>query len=187
MLAVFDIPETSKHLYFNLNNSLHLANPPCSPTYKMAGLYAIYKNDICYYVGQSKNLPSRISTHLTGKYKSADRVDVYFIGDENQEGFYSNSKEGQKSILENNENWLISRLKPIENILVGDGSSDYSALCYDFVDNNGDLDCHFYPLSIYIDNYCITITESGWENIEAIHADVMDNYIGYVNHIRSLT
>ncbi len=137
MLAVFDKPETSKHLYFNLNNALHLANPPCSKTYKMAGVYAIYKDDVCYYVGQSKNLPSRIATHIMGKYAVADKIDVYFIGDSNYYNFYLNTKSGQSEILKINEQFLILRKKPIENILVFDTDVDQDYLSNEFQEDEG--------------------------------------------------
>ncbi len=159
MLASFTRPETSKHLYFNLNNSLHLADPMFSPTYKVAGLYAIFKNDICYYVGQSKNVPSRLSTHLTGKYESCDLVKVYFIDEDGFSDFYERSKDSQKAILENNESYLISELKPIENIMVdSDAKVNKDVLFSTFQE---DIDNELAPsedISIYIDEFNLTLT-----------------------------
>ena len=118
MQAMFKMPKEGKSIYFKLNNSLHLLDPPTSSTYKISGIYAIYKNDICYYVGQSKNLPSRVATHLSGKYSVADRVDLFFVDLEAFGDFYDRSKEDQSRILENNESRAIDLLEPIENILV---------------------------------------------------------------------
>lgn len=116
MLTVFDRPETSKELYFNLNNSLHLSYPPYSSTYKIAGLYALYRDGTCYYVGQSKNLPSRISTHLTGRYESCDEVGIYYLCESFFGDFYERTNGSQKEILENNEKTLINLLNPVENL-----------------------------------------------------------------------
>ena len=115
---MFKMPKEGKSIYFKLNNSLHLLDPPTSSTYKISGIYAIYKNDICYYVGQSKNLPSRVATHLSGKYSVADRVDLFFVDLEAFDDFYDRSKDNQRRILENNESRAIDLLEPIENILV---------------------------------------------------------------------
>lgn len=129
MFALFYREEDSKPLYFRLNSAFHLMSNDCSHTYKFAGLYAIYKDNACYYVGQSKNLPSRLATHLTGKYSVADEVHIFIIGEDSFGGFYERDKETQKKILENNERWLISELQPIENLLVEDCELDVNKLC----------------------------------------------------------
>lgn len=123
MLSVFECFEESESLYFKLNNSLHIISAPCSDTYKIAGIYAIYRGDVCHYVGQSKNLPSRIATHLKGKYKNADRVELFFAGEEMHENanpFHDWHKDDQKETLERNEAYLIHELHPIENIYIPD-------------------------------------------------------------------
>jgi len=158
MLASFERPDTAKHLYFNLNNSLHLANPMFSPTYKVAGLYAIFKDDICYYVGQSKNVPSRLSTHLTGKYESCDLVKVYFVDDDGFEDFYERSKESQKNILENNEKYLISKLKPVENIMVNsDSEVPINVLFTNFQEDHEEYEDPREDISIYVEEHQIAL------------------------------
>ena len=57
-----------KVLYFKLNNTFNL-QVDSELNHKFSGIYAIFKDDICLYVGQSSNLASRIATHLKGKYK----------------------------------------------------------------------------------------------------------------------
>lgn len=177
MLSVFFRPQEPKHLYFNINNALHLGNPPFSPTYKIAGLYAIYKADICYYVGQSKNLPSRIATHLTGKYESADRVDLFYIGENNFGGFYEKrTKSEQKNILENNENWLIQKLQPVENIYVQgfEGSSDQ--LCDHFGDVISGEDILCSDSQIYLNEENVNVTDYGGMPIFEINEILIDEY-----------
>ncbi len=121
MFTFFRKPEDSKELFFALSNSLQIVSPENkSPTHKFAGLYAIYKSDTCYYVGQSQNLPSRISQHLSGKYSSCDRIAIYFATDNGFDDFYERCKDSRKIILETNEMALIERLKPIENLITPD-------------------------------------------------------------------
>ena len=103
MIASFERPQESKPLYFNLNNSFHLSNISCSETYKIAGIYALFMGGVCYYVGQSKNIPSRLSTHLTGKYKLVDEIHIYLAGEYGLEDFYLYSKADQTTLLESNE------------------------------------------------------------------------------------
>ena len=185
MLSVFMKPDGSRALFFRLNNALHLTNPYCSNTYKMAGVYAIYKNDVCYYVGQSKNLPSRISTHLTGKYESADRVDVYFIGDENFGGFYERDSETRKAILENNEKWLITTLKPIENLLVTDWEIPCEKLSTDFdgVENTDELQP---KATILCDEFSITVIHGsdGYDSVSFIDPRAISQFIDEAVSIR---
>lgn len=109
----------SKGLYFKLGNAFQLSDETYhSKQYKFAGLYAIYKNDVCLYVGQSQNLCSRISTHLTGRYASADRIDFFMAVANGFDDFYNRGKTARKNILETNELKLINELKPTENIIV---------------------------------------------------------------------
>ena len=67
------------------------------------------KNDICLYVGQSKNLSSRLATHLCGRYESIDKVLIY-------QDFDSEGEEND-DILNYSEKFAIKHFKPIENIL----------------------------------------------------------------------
>ena len=77
MFTTFHKDLTSTQIYYKLNSSFQITLIEYqSSTLKFAGLYAIFKGDICYYVGQSQNLASRISQHITGKYNSCDRVSI---------------------------------------------------------------------------------------------------------------
>lgn len=159
MLTRFDRPDEGKELYFKLNSSFQIINLDCaSPTHKYAGIYAIYSGDVCYYVGQSQNLASRLSQHLMGKYESATRIDCFFVMENGFADFHERSKESKKSILEYNEMAFMDRLKPIENLITpGDEfeiESDKSFHCISSEDE-------FYSygfLSVYMDDYYIDVT-----------------------------
>ena len=174
MLTVFDRPETSKELYFNLSNSLNLSHAMKSSTYKIAGLYAIYKDDICMYVGQSKNIPSRLSTHLTGRYESCDKVEVFYVCENNFSDFYERNATSQASILENNEKRLINILKPIENLMV-DRDAQIKNECLFFVlecdDEYGRED-----MQILLNESSVTVTDSSFESVYALDTRVKDEY-----------
>ena len=87
-----------KELFFDLKSKMNKEYT--------SGWYVIFKDDICLYVGQSNNLPSRIATHLKGKYSTADKILIY----------HSYEKKGAS--LDNIEKYLMSIFKPIENVLV---------------------------------------------------------------------
>ena len=175
MIAVFDKPETSKELYFRLNNAFQLGDVQLSPAYKVAGLYAIYKNDICHYIGQSGNLASRLSTHLTGKYESADRVDLFYLS--GFDDFYERTKKTQKTILENNETRLMQLLKPIENIVFDmDKNIAIEHLFTSIADNTGDL---FPDLSIYISKFNFTVLSDATLSIDEVDSRVVDLWKEY--------
>lgn len=104
-----------KALYFKLNNAFNM-NYATEENIKIVGIYAIYSNNTCLYVGQSKNIASRIATHLRGKYQNS--TDIY-IWDIEELGFADFKKRDQKSreqILNNAEKYIMSILKPIDNI-----------------------------------------------------------------------
>tara|TARA_R110000850_G_scaffold24625_7_gene71918 strand:- start:260 stop:829 length:570 start_codon:yes stop_codon:yes gene_type:complete len=119
MFTSFERDIDPKNLYFKLNNSFQIISiEHQSPAVKFAGLYAIYKNDVCYYVGQSQNLASRVCQHINGKYSSVDRVEIFLARASGFNDFHSRSKESRKSILESNESNLIKILNPIENLML---------------------------------------------------------------------
>lgn len=70
------------------------------------GWYVIFKENICLYVGQSKNLPSRLATHLKGKYSTADKILIYHSYDDSDADLLSTEK------------YLMNLFKPVENVLV---------------------------------------------------------------------
>lgn len=98
-------PKIQKELFFKLKTSLCMNDNYES---KIEGLYVIFKDDVCLYVGQSKNIASRLATHLSGAYNTADKILVYIDYEENYD-------------LTESEKWLIQYFKPIENKLI-----DYS-------------------------------------------------------------
>ena len=114
MICKFNVMDcTQKELYFKISNAISLENKEAT----ISGIYAIYKNNVCLYVGQSKNLASRISTHLSGKYKEADFVYIINIKDIGFNDFKQRCEISRKSILDNCEKYFIKILKPIENII----------------------------------------------------------------------
>jgi hypothetical protein len=119
MFTSFNASEISeKELYCKLSSSFQIA---CfedqSVNFRFTGLYAIFKNGICYYVGQSQNLASRICQHLSGKYKSADQILILTPQKNGFSDFFSRDKQTRKEILEYNESILIKKIRPIENLL----------------------------------------------------------------------
>ena len=106
-----------KVLYFKLNNTFNL-QIDSELNHKIFGIYAIFKDNICLYVGQSSNLASRVATHLKGKYNSATDIFIWNVENIGFSDFKSRNKESQKSILDNCEKYVMSKLKPIENIAI---------------------------------------------------------------------
>lgn len=114
MICKFDTDGCiQKELYFKMCNVISLATKNTT----IAGIYAIYKNDICLYVSQSKNLLSRVSTHLPGKYKEADYIYLMDIKSLGFDDFNDRNDVSKKSILDNCEKYIMKLLKPIENII----------------------------------------------------------------------
>ncbi len=71
---------------------------------KKSGVYFIYndKKELMY-VGQSKNIASRLTTHIRGKYKLANRILIM---------------EVNEYALDSIERFCINNLQPIDNIMV---------------------------------------------------------------------
>ena len=155
----------SKGLYFKLGNAFQLSDEIYhSKQYKFAGLYAIYKNDICLYVGQSQNLCSRISTHLTGRYSSADRVDFFMAVSNDFDDFYDRNKISRKNILETNELKLINELKPTENIIVDreldcDDRQLFSCIRAKYDEDEGEIGVIHPDISVYLDRFNVTVAD----------------------------
>jgi len=101
MLSYFTKAKTQKKLYFQLETEFKKINED----ERTIGIYAIFKNDVCMYVGQSKNIPSRIATHLSGKYKECSKVLIFPTIDIDDD-------------LIPLEKFTMKHLKPIENLMV---------------------------------------------------------------------
>lgn len=189
MLTHFEKPEDSKELYFKLSNSFHLTMfEDRSSTSKFAGLYAIFKNDVCMYVGQSQNLASRLSQHLSGKYESADKVLIFSVVSNGCYDFFDRSKEARKTILENNEKLLIKELRPIENLMLPDQDFNLDEdQRFQFFDYLSDPDISIECAScttVYIDKYNITITNTT-DPLIFEHNNFFKDYNEYILHAYS--
>ncbi len=188
MLTHFEKPEESKELYFKLSNSFHLTMfDDRSSTSKFAGLYAIFKNDVCMYVGQSQNLASRLSQHLSGKYSSADKVLIYSVTSNGFIDFFDRAKDSRKNILENNERIMIKELQPVENLLLPDDGFELP------IDNrfpiiNGENDFKeffevFSSSIIHIGKYNITVCTH--EAVTDIQQDCFfEQYCEYIEYVK---
>lgn len=157
--------EDSRELYFKLSNSfnINLFNQS-SKTLKHAGLYAIYNGDICVYVGQSQNLASRITQHLTGRYCNATRIHIFLAEFGGSVDFYSLGKRERKLLIEYNEWLLMEKLKPTENLKTlkqiefEDSLPKFISTCDPEIINDGEIiSC---DMSIYIDDIMISTCES---------------------------
>ncbi len=187
MLTHFEKPEESKELYFKLSNSFHLTMfDERSSNSKFAGLYAIYKNDVCMYVGQSQNLASRLSQHLSGKYESADKVLIFSALSNGYNDFFDRPKESRKRILESNEKMLIKELQPIENLMLPD--QDFSIdknkkfTFFEYKQEDDGFINREYDTGIYIGKYNISVFSNN--DVSAIEQDdYFKSYNGYVSHM----
>lgn len=187
MLSVFRRDySTQKELYYALQSAFSLADNPelrKSP----AGCYVIFHGDKCLYVGQSKNLPSRISTHLWGAYSHATKVLFYTIKNKFYD-FDNLKREKQKRLLEINEKALMRYYKPIDNILVDFDSSI----------NNDDLTCrigimiekNYYTACLYMDigKGCFRFRDNDRDCVEftlknLYHWDDMNIDINYIETV----
>lgn len=150
---------TQKVLYFKLNNCFNMETEN-EINHKFCGLYAIYKDDICLYIGQSQNLASRIATHIKGKYKNATNIYLWNIENLGFYDFSEREKTSQKNILNNSEKWLMKELKPIENLdidMTFDLNIDKTPE-FEFYENNKTGICS--ELSIKIENSSLTIYDN---------------------------
>lgn len=167
-------------LYYKLNNAFSIDNDS-GKTEKIKGIYAIYNNDICLYVGQSKNIASRLATHIKGKYKIA--TEIYFWNVENIgfSDFDSRSTDSKSSILDNIEKYVMSKLTPIENISIDmtisipeDNAPD---ICFE---SNACM-----TLSFQKHGGCMTITDSYSSNYENLATSI--DYMDYSKQISKKT
>lgn len=180
MLSIFDRPEDSKNLYFKLNQSLLLTINEHNGNFKYAGVYAIFKENICYYVGQTQNLSSRLSTHLTGKYINADKVLIFTAYENTCDDFYTLHKDDQKHHLLLNESVAIKLFKPIENIIVNyesDGEWNYMFDIFEAY-NTDQLLIQYAPLQIDVTESHITVhTGEIYEELYNIDINLLRDYM----------
>ena len=99
MFTYFTKSKSQKELFFQLNSSMTIEKDN-----KISGVYAIYKSDVCLYVGQSSNIASRLATHLSGKYADSDKIFIF------------ESTNDEDLII--TEKYLIQKLQPIDNPLI---------------------------------------------------------------------
>lgn len=107
MFACIDKPSEQKELFFAIDKLFALEYFKR----KVRGIYVIFKDGICLYVGQSENIASRLATHLSGKYHDADNILVFEVSSADQNDLISSEK------------YAIKYFKPIENVL-----ADYSEI-----------------------------------------------------------
>lgn len=163
-----------KVLYFKLNNVLNLQEHN-ELNRKIAGVYAIFKDDICLYVGQSINMASRIATHLKGKYETSTELYLWNVENIGFSDFYERSKDSQKIILDNCEKYLMSKLKPIENLLIDmNFTLDENKTPEVYLD-------HYSCFSLKIDENYLTIVEgdSMSESISEMYEKIELEFKGY--------
>lgn len=183
MLSMFDQPEDSKEFYFRLNNSFRLAGDCLySSSGSISGIYAIFKKGVCYYVGQSGNVASRLATHLSGKYIECDEVKIFIPEDACFSDFYERDKPSQKAILLNNEQYCINWLKPIENIIVSDHKDFEAELLFNRFQIDGD-NHHLPCFTVLKDDAYLTVIHD-WSDIFCLDRRVIDPVIEEIESIR---
>ena len=152
MFSCVKRPEDQKEVYFTINKLFSLD----SSESKVRGIYVIFKDDICLYVGQSKNVASRLATHLSGKYQNADTV-LIFVDEEDEDNLIPSEK------------YAIKLFKPIENVL-----ADFSEI----IDIKDLIGCFYHtekgiPL---FHTYKIILNE---HNIYISNSESYNDYIGF--------
>ena len=100
MITCFKKSESQRELFSQLNHSMIIE----SDEKTIKGVYIIFKDNVCVYVGQSSNVASRLATHLSGKYKNANEIFVF-----------ENANDEDLIIT---EKYCIQKLQPIENLRV---------------------------------------------------------------------
>ena len=102
MFSYFKKSKNQKKLYFQIDSEFKKSDYEDN---KIPGIYAIFKDDLCLYVGQSKNIASRIATHLSGKYKECSKILIYPTVDPDDD-------------LIELEKFVMQELEPTENLLI---------------------------------------------------------------------
>ena len=100
MITCFKKSESQRELFSQLNHSMIIE----SDEKTIKGVYIIFKDNVCVYVGQSSNVASRLATHLSGKYKNANEIFVFV-------------PECEEDLIIT-EKYCIQKLQPIENLRV---------------------------------------------------------------------
>lgn len=151
---------TQKELFFQINHILNNGRDEKG----IKGIYIIFKNDICVYVGQSSNVASRLATHLSGKYSNATKIFIF--------------EQTNDEDLIINEKYCIQKFKPIENILVNYDekidTNELFELFHDFEKGAYENILDYYDFSINIDSFNILVATYNFEN----DLDIIKNLIG---------
>ncbi len=160
MFSCFRKNIAQKELFFQINHILNNGRDEKG----IKGIYVIFKNDVCVYVGQSSNVASRLATHLSGKYSNATKIFIF--------------EQTNDEDLIINEKYCIQKFKPIENILVSyDEKIDINELFelfHDFEKGAYENILDYYDFSINIDNFNILVATYNFEN----DLDIIKNFIG---------
>lgn len=166
-------------LYFKLSNAFSMDNED-GKAKKIQGIYAIYNENVCMYVGQSKNLASRVATHIRGKYENATQIYCWNVEKIGFGDFTKRSTAIQKQILDNCEQYLMAKLKPIDNILI-DMDKEIAEDSKPNIDFN---DFANITVSKY-NNSCLVITDS----YSILSDEIISNisYFGYLKKILEKT
>ena len=97
--------ETYLPLYKKLKEAIGISEENDSNC-KVSGIYYIYNQDnTLLYIGQSKNIASRLTTHIRGKYRNSHKIIIDPVYEEE---------------LNDVERFMIDKLKPIDNVMVSE-------------------------------------------------------------------
>ena len=167
MFCFFSKNISQKELFFQINHVINNGKNEKG----IKGVYAIFKNDICLYVGQSSNIASRLATHLSGKY--SDSTKIFIFEQTNEEDLIINEK------------YCIQKLKPIENILV-----DYDEIIpkdklfdffHDFEMGAYENILDYYDFTIDIDKINILVATYNFTEDILNSSDNIKELLGYCN------
>ena len=131
MFMQFDKENTNqKHFYFLLQSVIKGFYD--IDHNKIPAVYAIYNQKKCVYVGQSRNISSRISTHYYNAYDNCTHIAIFLLTDLIDDGC---SDEYKKNVLDENELFLMHYLKPCDNIINNSGyksKKEYLIDCFSY-------------------------------------------------------
>ena len=151
MITCFKKSKSQKELFSQLNHSMIIE----SDEKTIKGVYIIFKNNVCVYVGQSSNVANRLATHLSGKYKNANEIFVFV-------------PEYEEDLIIT-EKYCIQKLQPIENLRVDFDErisiDDIFAIFHDYEKGAYENMLEFYDFKIKNDDENIFITTDPNENV----------------------
>lgn len=168
MFSTFNIEGLDqRQLFYKLRSAFSLLDFQVDSDRK-AGIYAIFTDDICNYIGMSQNLASRLSQHLSAKYESCTEVLIFDPCQNGFDDFFDWNEEARKAILGVNEKEMMTIFKPTENL----------AFSMDFVlSEDESMAQHYGPGSEVTGDFKLLLSGNGNITVCENYPDFFDNKV----------